>query len=155
MSCGHGTSSLRHRPSQHESPTSDLAAFVDSQLRSGSHYIYADAVALLDRYLITRVLQHTRGNQSQTAKLLGITRGSLRNKIRSLHISLGRKSLLMLTAMRRQPADPPVRALFLIDRGGHMERKENGSGILKAARIDNSNSPRQLGMVLKLRTRVL
>ena len=37
---------------------------------------------------ITRVLQHTRGNQSQAAKILGITRGSLRNKIRLCGIAI-------------------------------------------------------------------
>jgi DNA-binding NtrC family response regulator len=35
------------------------------------------------------VLRHTRGNQSQAARMLGITRGSLRNKMRALRIQLG------------------------------------------------------------------
>jgi len=69
-------------------PASDLESLVDQRLRSRSQSIYAEAVELLDRYVITRVLRHTDGNQSQAAKLLGITRGSLRNKIRTLGISL-------------------------------------------------------------------
>ena len=32
---------------------------------------------MVDRYVLARVLKHTRGNQSQAAKLLGITAGSL------------------------------------------------------------------------------
>ena len=63
--------------------------FIDLQLRSGSTSLYADAVALLERRLLTTVLQHTAGNQSQAAKILGITRGSLRNKIRQHHITIG------------------------------------------------------------------
>ena len=72
-----------------DAPPCDLQEFVGERLRSGSHDIYAEAIAMLDRYVLARVLQHTRGNQSQAAKILGITRGSLRNKLRLLHISLG------------------------------------------------------------------
>jgi two-component system nitrogen regulation response regulator GlnG len=35
------------------------------------------------------VLRETGGNQSEAAKILGITRGSLRNKIRTLRLSIG------------------------------------------------------------------
>ena len=70
-------------------PPSDLESLVDRCIRSRSLDIYAAAIEMMDRYVVTRVLQHTDGNQSRAAKLLGITRGSLRNKIRTLHISLG------------------------------------------------------------------
>jgi two-component system nitrogen regulation response regulator GlnG len=43
----------------------------------------------MERYLLARVLERTAGNQSQAAKILGITRGSLRNKIRQYHIAVG------------------------------------------------------------------
>jgi two-component system nitrogen regulation response regulator GlnG len=62
--------------------------FIDNRIRDGSEDLYAEAVALLERALITRVLQHTKGNQSQAAKILGITRGSLRNKIRTCGIAI-------------------------------------------------------------------
>ncbi len=39
---------------------------------------------------MTKVLQHTGGNQLQAAKMLGITRGSLRNKLRELGITINR-----------------------------------------------------------------
>jgi two-component system nitrogen regulation response regulator GlnG len=71
------------------SPASDLEAFVDGRLQKRSNDLYAEAIAMVDRYVLTRILQHTRGNQSQAAKVLGITRGSLRNKLRTLHIALG------------------------------------------------------------------
>jgi len=42
----------------------------------------------MERYLVTRVLSDAQGNQSTAASALGITRGSLRNKIRALGISI-------------------------------------------------------------------
>jgi two-component system response regulator AtoC len=44
--------------------------------------LYADSVAHLERILLEQVLHHSAGNQSQAAEILGITRGTLRNKIR-------------------------------------------------------------------------
>jgi len=73
------------------SPTpSDWEAFLDDRLRSGSQDLYAESLAVMERSLLTRVLRHTGGNQVQAAKLLGITRGSLRTKIRTLGIQIGR-----------------------------------------------------------------
>ncbi len=42
----------------------------------------------MERMLLTAVLRNTEGNQSKAAEILGITRGSLRNKIRQLGISI-------------------------------------------------------------------
>jgi DNA-binding NtrC family response regulator len=65
-----------------------LESFIDDSLQSGAEDIYGHSLAQLEKYLFTRVLSHTGGNQSQAAKMLGITRGSLRNKIRSLKITI-------------------------------------------------------------------
>jgi two-component system nitrogen regulation response regulator GlnG len=67
---------------------SDFEGFIDKQLRAGTEELYAEALAHMERMLLTRVLRHTAGNQSKAAKLLGITRGSLRNKIRTLRITI-------------------------------------------------------------------
>jgi two-component system nitrogen regulation response regulator GlnG len=72
-----------------DQPASDLRGWVDSRLRSQSNDIYSEVIQMTERYLLTMVLRATRGNQSQAAKMLGITRGSLRSKIRALGISLG------------------------------------------------------------------
>jgi nitrogen regulation protein NR(I) len=64
-------------------------AFVSGRLLSGSEDLYAESLTLMEKFLIARVLRHTAGNQSQAAKILGITRGCLRNKIRALGISIG------------------------------------------------------------------
>ena len=64
-------------------------SYIGERLDSGTEDLYAEALTLMEKFLITRVLRHTGGNQSQAAKILGITRGCLRNKIRSLGISIG------------------------------------------------------------------
>lgn len=68
--------------------STDLADFVEGRLASGTSNLYAESIEFLERYLLPSVLRATDGNQSQAATLLGITRGSLRNKIRTLNISI-------------------------------------------------------------------
>jgi DNA-binding NtrC family response regulator len=66
----------------------DLGPFLDERLGAGSENLYAESVEFLERYVVTRVLQLTSGNQSKAAKILGITRGSLRNKTHALGIKI-------------------------------------------------------------------
>ncbi len=66
----------------------DWDAFVRDQIAAGSETLYAEALARMEREVLVRVLQHTHGNQLQAARILGITRGSLRNKIRLLGITI-------------------------------------------------------------------
>jgi two-component system, NtrC family, response regulator AtoC len=68
----------------------DWDRFVRDRIGAGSEDLYAESLAHMERQLLTRVLQHTGGNQVQAARLLGITRGSLRTKIRALRINIGR-----------------------------------------------------------------
>jgi len=68
--------------------SSDLEPLVSQCLREGSHEIYAQAMERMERYVLTRILRHTNGNQSWAAKLLGITRASLRRKLHTLKISV-------------------------------------------------------------------
>jgi DNA-binding NtrC family response regulator len=67
-----------------------LERLVEERLQAGSRELYAEALEAMERTLLTMVLNQTGGNQSRAAESLGITRGSLRNKIRSLGISIGR-----------------------------------------------------------------
>jgi len=85
---GRGTAAAMSANSN-DTPPSDLQPFVDECLQNGSTDMYTASVEMMERYLLTRVLRHTRGNQSQAARMLGITRGSLRNKMRALRIQLG------------------------------------------------------------------
>lgn len=80
------------RPSAASQPASGaelkLEAFIGEALNNGTEGLYAAAIAVVERYLLARVLERTAGNQSQAAKILGITRGSLRNKIRQHRIAV-------------------------------------------------------------------
>src|SRR5262249_40187784 len=67
-----------------------LGPFLEERLQSGGENLYDEMLRRLERLLLTRVLQHTGGNQLQAAKLLGITRGSLRTKLRELGITIAR-----------------------------------------------------------------
>jgi two-component system nitrogen regulation response regulator GlnG len=50
----------------------------------------AAAVAELELHLLAQVLRHTRGSQLQAARLLGISRNSLRGKLRALGLTIER-----------------------------------------------------------------
>jgi two-component system nitrogen regulation response regulator GlnG len=64
--------------------------FVAGRLAGGTENLYAEGLEVMEREVLMRVLRHTGGNQLQAARLLGITRGSLRTKIRALGISIAR-----------------------------------------------------------------
>src|ERR1700677_2219506 len=59
---------------------------VESDVRD----LYAETHRQLDRLLLPRVLEHTRGNLQQAALLLGIARQPLRLKLRDLALSVAR-----------------------------------------------------------------
>lgn len=69
-------------------PRLDLAGFVRQRLAAGSTDLYAETLEQMERFLITRVLQETSGNQSKAAETLGITRGKVRDRIATFNISL-------------------------------------------------------------------
>lgn len=69
-------------------PPADLRRFVESRLTAGSTDLYAEATEMMERYLFTRVLQATGGNQSKASEVLGITRGKIRDRISAFSITL-------------------------------------------------------------------
>jgi two-component system nitrogen regulation response regulator GlnG len=68
----------------------DLERFTSGRLQAGSQHLYEEALAVVERQLLTQVLRHTGGNQVQAARVLGITRNSLRFKLRALGITVER-----------------------------------------------------------------
>jgi DNA-binding NtrC family response regulator len=58
--------------------------FVAAGLARGSTQLYSEAIAEMERYMIGLVLESTAGNQARAARILGITRGNLRKKLRLL-----------------------------------------------------------------------
>lgn len=69
-------------------PSSNIAEFVQSRLAAGTRDLYAESLMMMERYLMTRVLQETKGNQSKAAAILGITRGKIRDRINAFGISV-------------------------------------------------------------------
>jgi nitrogen regulation protein NR(I) len=68
----------------------DVERMIEDRLRAGATDLYDEVQAAIDRHLILRVLQHTDGNQHEAAALLGLSRNTLRAKIRSLDIRIDR-----------------------------------------------------------------
>jgi two-component system nitrogen regulation response regulator GlnG len=74
--------------------TPGLETFVIRQrVGSDARDLYADTHRQVDRLLLPRVLEHTRGNLQQAALLLGIARQTLRMKLRDLGLSATRPNL--------------------------------------------------------------
>ena len=63
-------------------------AFMRQRLQEGSTSLSAEAHQQLDRMLLRLALRHTRGNQVQAARLLGISRQTLRSKIHELGLDV-------------------------------------------------------------------
>jgi two-component system nitrogen regulation response regulator GlnG len=62
-------------------------AFILRRLGEGSTTLSAEAHQQLDRLLLRLALHHTKGNQVQAARLLGISRQTLRAKAREFALS--------------------------------------------------------------------
>jgi len=71
-------------------PLPDWERFLTDRLHAGSTELYAEALDVMERQVLTHVLRHTRGNQLQAAQILGITRNSLRHKLRALGLTIAR-----------------------------------------------------------------
>jgi two-component system nitrogen regulation response regulator GlnG len=67
----------------------DVEAFIRQRLGPDAQDLYAEVHRQVDRILLPHVLEHTGGNQLQAARLLGIARQTLRQKLRDmgLHVT--------------------------------------------------------------------
>jgi two-component system nitrogen regulation response regulator GlnG len=61
-----------------------LEAFIRQRLGPETQELYAEVHRQVDRVLLPIVLEHTGGNQHQAARLLGVARQTLRQKLRDL-----------------------------------------------------------------------
>jgi two-component system nitrogen regulation response regulator GlnG len=68
----------------------DLLAFIESELHSAGGRVYEEVLRVVERLLINRALRLTHGHQTQASELLGISRATLRHKLRILGIALDR-----------------------------------------------------------------
>ena len=66
----------------------DWERFISDRLTAGTQDLYSEAVSVMEHELIPRVLRHCDGNQVQASRILGITRATLRSRIRALKITI-------------------------------------------------------------------
>ena len=77
-----------------DSPPSDLRPFVEERLRGDTSNLLAESTEIMERFLLITVMRVTDGNQSTAAKILGISRGSLRTKLRALGIAISNNRIV-------------------------------------------------------------
>ncbi len=68
--------------------TLELSSFTDNLLRAGETDIYRRVSGEMDRIVLTEVLRHVKGNQVHASELLGISRTTLRAKLRALGMTV-------------------------------------------------------------------
>jgi two-component system nitrogen regulation response regulator GlnG len=73
-------------PSVSDDDWLQLARLVESGIKSNTREIYHQAVDHLDRVILSLALAQTAGNQAQAAELLGLSRPTLRAKLRKLQL---------------------------------------------------------------------
>jgi two-component system nitrogen regulation response regulator GlnG len=75
-------------PAMQASVDLDLEAFIRQRLGPEAQDLYADAHRQVDRFLLPLVLEYTGGNQHHAARLLGIARQTLRQKLHDLRLHI-------------------------------------------------------------------
>jgi two-component system nitrogen regulation response regulator GlnG len=68
----------------------DLAAFIEARLPQADGRLHEEVIAAVERVLLARALRHTHGHQTQASELLGLSRATLRHKLRTLGLAVDR-----------------------------------------------------------------
>ena len=71
-----------------------LTGLIRERLAAGGTDVYAEVIGRVERLLFLEALTHTEYNLSRTARALGISRTTLRAKMASLGIALGRTTTI-------------------------------------------------------------
>jgi two-component system nitrogen regulation response regulator GlnG len=91
----------RPSPTEVEAGSLDVGRLVESLLRAGEEDIHRKVSTAVERVVIDTVLRHVKGNQVQASELLGISRTTLRAKLRSLGMAIEKQLL-----SEAEPGDP-------------------------------------------------
>ncbi len=70
-----------------------VVEMVSELMRRGESNIYQKVTTTVDRLVLETVLRHVKGNQVQAAEVLGISRTTLRAKMRSLGLAIEKQLL--------------------------------------------------------------
>jgi nitrogen regulation protein NR(I) len=88
-----GSAPRRASSSGADSGRLDVADFVSRLLQANQSDIYDKVNAAVDRVVVETVLKYAKGNQVQARELLGISRTTLRGKLRSLGLAIEKQLL--------------------------------------------------------------
>ena len=86
----------------------DPAAFIQERIQAGSRRLFSEFMAVAERDLITRVLQHTHEKQLHAARILGSTPRACGPRFVPLESPSGVKPIASTTRcrFRKSPASP-------------------------------------------------
>jgi two-component system nitrogen regulation response regulator GlnG len=68
----------------------DWREFIRIKIEEGTDSLYSQTLQHMEKHLLTEVLRFTQGNKVQAARILGMTRGTLRAKLGTLGITVER-----------------------------------------------------------------
>jgi DNA-binding protein Fis len=60
--------------------------FISNRISENTENLYEESSGWTNRHLLMQVLRHTHGNQLHAARILGISRATLRSKVRRVGI---------------------------------------------------------------------
>jgi two-component system nitrogen regulation response regulator GlnG len=69
-----------------------LPQFIETTIKNGEKDVYRRALENFDRLIISQAMRQANGNQTQAAQILGLSRVTLRAKLRSISLSSQRAS---------------------------------------------------------------
>jgi two-component system nitrogen regulation response regulator GlnG len=84
----------------------DVAGFIESRLAGPGGHVHEEVIQAVERLLFARVLRHVQGHQTRASELLGLSRATLRHKLRTLGIAVERVMAEGPAAGERPASEP-------------------------------------------------